>query len=184
MSAIEKQRFLRLVAELLAGVQVPGSMGALGEGMKPWMKLRNQLALFGWNDADEIEQAIHRLLFHTSGITVKESPELPDGSGVATVSFPLPIDHWIYDRAPHIPPMGLRAGVDNAERMPLSGLIREAARYAVRDATANGTIPDFDPDALVQAMTVGLLGYHTADGTSEVSDNPDPLPSPILEIIR
>lgn len=44
--------------------------------------------------------------------------------------------------------------------------IRAAGRYAVRSATMKGTEVDFDPDALLQNLVTGFLGYHTADGLS------------------
>lgn len=42
--------------------------------------------------------------------------------------------------------------------------LKKAGQYAVRCATENGTINDFDPDALIQNLIVGFLGYHTEDG--------------------
>ena len=43
-----------------------------------------------------------------------------------------------------------------------------------------GKEDDFDPDALVQNMITGLLGYHTPSGLSEMGDdwaNPSPIPA-------
>ena len=50
-------RIIYLLAELLAGTQVPRSLGAtvLGAGTSPWDELRNELHLFGWLDAKAIE---------------------------------------------------------------------------------------------------------------------------------
>lgn len=45
--------------------------------------------------------------------------------------------------------------------------IREAGKYAVRCATMNGKEMDFDPDALLQNLVTGFLGYHTEDGLSD-----------------
>jgi hypothetical protein len=92
------------------------------------------------------------------GVTV-----LPDGSAFAVVSMPLPADHWLYAEGHDEPPMPLRIG-QGEERNVLAGHVRAAARYAIRGATMNGKEPDFDPDALVQNMIVGLLGYWTEDG--------------------
>jgi hypothetical protein len=39
-----------------------------------------------------------------------------------------------------------------------------AGKYAVRSATLKGTVMDFDPDALIQNLIVGFLGYYTKDG--------------------
>jgi hypothetical protein len=51
-------------------------------------------------------------------------------------------------------------------REEFAAKIREAGRYAVRSATMNGKDMDFDPDALVQNLVVGMLGYWTNDGLS------------------
>lgn len=92
------------------------------------------------------------------GVTV-----LPDGSGFAVGSMPLPTDHWLYAEGHEDPPAALRIGVGE-ERDVLAAHVRAAARYAIRGATMNGKEPDFDPDALVLNMIVGLLGYWTSDG--------------------
>ena len=88
---------------------------------------------------------------------------LPDGSGAFVMSWPLPKDHWLYADHDNEPPMPMRVGV-GPERDALAAQVRAAARYAVRGATMNGKAMDFDPDALVQNMVVGLLGYWTPDG--------------------
>lgn len=59
--------------------------------------------------------------------------------------------------------MPLRCGV-GPSRSALESQVRAAARYAVRAATARGAEMDFDPDALLQDLIVGLFGYHTEDG--------------------
>lgn len=89
---------------------------------------------------------------------------LPDGSAVATASWALPKDHWLFAEGSEEPPMGLRCGTDDPMRKIFAERIREAAKYAVRGATMNGTTDNFDPDAIVQNMIVGLLGYFSADG--------------------
>lgn len=94
----------------------------------------------------------------TSDVTV-----LPDGSAFFTASFPLPRDHWLYAQERSEPPMPWRVGL-GAKRNELADQVRAAARYAIRASTMNGRDPDFDPDALVQNMVVGLLGYWTDDG--------------------
>ena len=99
---------------------------------------------------------------------------LPDGSGFATMSMPLPADHWLTadDGTYEAPPMGLRELWHSAPNHPcwnrqdLNAIVRAAGRYAVRAATMKGKEEDFDPDAMVQNFVVGLLGYHTADGLS------------------
>jgi hypothetical protein len=90
---------------------------------------------------------------------------LPDGSGVFTASMPLPKDHWLYAEGSNEPPMPMQVGL-GPKRNELAGQIREAAKYAIRASTMNGEEKDFDPDAIVQNMVVGLLGYWTENGRS------------------
>lgn len=87
---------------------------------------------------------------------------LPDGSAFSTASFPLPKTHWIYEPTGE-PPAPWRIGVGK-ERDQLAEDIRAATKHAVRGATMSGKEEDFDPDALMQNMIVGLLGYWTEDG--------------------
>ena len=97
---------------------------------------------------------------------------LPDGSGAFVAAFPLPKAHWIYAEGPDEPPAPWRVGTEPAVRLFLPELtrdelaadIRAAARYAIRASTMNGKDMDFDPDAMVQNMVVGFLGYWTKDG--------------------
>lgn len=49
-------------------------------------------------------------------------------------------------------------------RRQLEKAIRAAGKYAVRCATMNGSDMDFDPDALLQNLVVGMLGYWTETG--------------------
>jgi hypothetical protein len=88
---------------------------------------------------------------------------LPDGSGFCTSSLPLPKDHWLFSDHENIPPMPYQQGLGK-DRTTQEEHIREAARYAIRASTMNGKENDFDPDALVQNLIVGLLGYYTKDG--------------------
>lgn len=94
-----------------------------------------------------------------------EVTKLPDGSAFATMSFPLPKDHWLYKEGYNEPPMPLRMGTDFVYRNELAAKITEAAKYAVRASTMNGKIIDFDPDAMIQNFVVGMIGYWTPDGT-------------------
>lgn len=120
------------------------------------------------------------------GGKIGECHALPDGSGFATVSLPLPENHWIYGKDDpvhpehgfrlHPPPMPYRRGTDDPRREEWAANIRKATKYAVRAATMDGKEMDFDPDALVQNMVVGMLGYWTPDGLSEDDwCNPTPL---------
>lgn len=84
-------------------------------------------------------------------------------------SFPLPADHWLY--APQAP---WDAARDESSECPLPVLavslrdaVIAAARYAIRGATACGTEPDFDPDALVINLCYALFG--PANSTAESS---------------
>lgn len=134
----------------------------------------------------------------------EDAVRLPDGSGAMTASFQLPVDHWITRPGMNVPPMEFRMGVSGwtAEvtivcplqrrlyppegrapevrrrvynREELSEAFKKAARFAVRGATRNGAEENFDPDALVTNLVVGLLGYYTEDGLSpEDWENPGP----------
>lgn len=88
---------------------------------------------------------------------------LPDGSGAFTASLPLPKTHWLYADHDNDPPMPMRVGV-GPKRNELADQVKAAARYAIRASTMNGKETDFDPDAMVQNMIVGLLGCWTHDG--------------------
>jgi hypothetical protein len=92
---------------------------------------------------------------------------LPDGSAFFTASCPLPKDHWLYADHDNNPPMPMKIGL-STERSELVKEITDAARYAIRASTMNGKEQDFDPDAMVQNMIVGLLGYWTLTGDSEL----------------
>lgn len=118
------------------------------------------------NPIEEIAKAV--------GGKIEESALLPDGSGFAVMSMPLPPTHWIYGD-PSVenkgdnwsfepPPMTMRMGTDDPNRAGVAEAIRKAARYAIRASTGKGKDMDFDPDAMVQNMVTGLLGYHTPDG--------------------
>ncbi len=104
-----------------------------------------------------------------------------DGHAFMIASFPLGPDHWIYqtdkDGFTPPPPMPFRMGSQDPRRQTFNDMIRAAARYAVKASTRNGKDEDFDPDAMVQNMVVGMLGYHTDDGLSgESFGNPNPIP--------
>jgi len=91
---------------------------------------------------------------------------LPDGSGFVLGSFPLPKDHWIYQGEGDLDsPAPFLRGTDDPDRKAWAQKIIEAARFAIRGATRHGKEMDFDPDALVLNMVVGMLGYWTPDGT-------------------
>lgn len=97
-------------------------------------------------------------------IEFSEPVELPDGSGVMTGKFPLPKDHWIYEDSGE-PPMPMKMGVGDPVRKKMTEQVRAAAQFALRCATMSGEDMDFDPDAVIQELIVGLFGYHTKDGS-------------------
>lgn len=119
----------------------------------------------------------------TGGEIDSVSGPLSDGSGFATMSLPLPKDQWLYADHDNHPPAKLRfrdgdthimlitgkmategdAGLEAGRgvtitRAHFTDLIREAGRYAIRAATSNGKIVDFDPDALLQNLVMGFTG--------------------------
>jgi hypothetical protein len=114
-------------------------------------------------------------LAQNAGGKIDSVERLPDGSGIALMSMPLPEDHWLtkdQDKS-NIPPMPFRMGIMHPCRKGYEEALRAAGRYAVRCATLNGTIDDFDPDALINNLIVGFLGYHSGNGlSSEEMFNP------------
>lgn len=50
----------RLVAQMLAGMQVPVSMGLAGAAREPWVEPISLYRVHGWNNAEEIEKAMER----------------------------------------------------------------------------------------------------------------------------
>lgn len=114
------------------------------------------------------------------GGKIIDGGRLPDGSGFAVMSMPLPKTHWIYrpeGSAYPTPPMPFRMGANDPRRQAFNESARAVAEYAVKSATMNGEAMDFDPDAMVQNFVVGMLGYHTADGlSSDDWANPAPVP--------
>lgn len=101
---------------------------------------------------------------------MKDTVELPDGSGVFITSMPLPKDHWLYKEDPNPPPMLLRCGTKDPKRRELEAAIRAGVRYALKAATDNGSEEDYDPDAVVINAVIGILGYYTPDGTQNTSE--------------
>ena len=108
--------------------------------------------------------------------TVLEVGIHPDGeSGFATMSSPLPSDHWLYvtDQEGYTPrahyPM--LAGRESMARDFLGKMIVEhGGKHGVKSATSNGRDMDFDPDALVRNVELGLFGLWTDNG---LTGNPD-----------
>lgn len=64
-------------------------------------------------------------------------------------------------------------GATGMSKRELSEKIKAATRYAVRASTMCGKEMDFDPDAMVQNMTIAMLGYWTDSGlSSDEWENP------------
>lgn len=127
-------------------------------------------------------ELVEKLIEDCNG-TVKEIGMLLDGSGFATASFPLPKDHWsVADPEKfNVPPMPFRIA-DNAKlRQEWKEKIQAAGKYAYRASTMNGKCADLDPDALIQNLVVGMIGYFTSDGLSHSDSwaNPEPIPPAI-----
>lgn len=114
------------------------------------------------------------------GGAVTERGALPDGSGWAVMTMPLPADHWstVKTEAYEPPPMVFRLGTDDPRHAEWAEKIRAAGRYAYRAATMQGRETDLDPDALIQNLVVAMLGYWTPDGLSgtDAWANPNPVP--------
>ena len=120
-----------------------------------------------------MSEELVRKLAQDVGGKIEEIQRLPDGSGFAVMSMPLPKDHWLTkdDGSFEEPPMPFRIGqidapVLNRDRKMWADDIRKAAKYAIRASTMKGKEQDFDPDAMVQNFIVGMIGYHTGDGNS------------------
>ena len=123
---------------------------------------------------------VQRLADEVGGKLEYVSDPLPDGSGFATMSMPLPKDHWLTKDGYNEPPMPFRLGTEEngtnlwpqiRTRQEAAEKIRVAAMYAIRASTMNGQENDFDPDAMVQNFVTGMLGYWTPNGLSRLDGN-------------
>lgn len=89
--------------------------------------------------------------------------KLPDGSGFAVASLPLPHDHWLYEGRSAEWDCERDTSADTPHPI-LTHAHRDAVvaavRYAVRGATMCGKEADFDPDALVLNAVYALCGPH------------------------
>lgn len=135
--------------------------------------------------SENIPDVLQRVASNLGG-KIEEVGRLPDDSGFAVISMPLPADHWSTqdDGKFEPPPMPFRMGTheriivamndgrlrdfsESLSREQCADRIRAAGRYAYRAATMKGKETDLDPDALIQNLVVGLLGYWTDTGLSE-----------------
>lgn len=131
-------------------------------------------------DKDDPQHPVNQIAEMVGG-AVSEMKILPDGSGFAMMSMPLPKDHWAladdgeYDPPPMLLKIGSAEGFQyqigrqaacSLNKREFAELIRGAGKYAYRAATMKGKEPDLDPDALLQNLVVAFLGYWTDDGLS------------------
>lgn len=105
---------------------------------------------------------------------VTDLQRLPDGSGCFTMSMPLPDDHWLTK------PVDYNNDADFVEPAPFLAYeahraqLIAAARWAIRGATQQGQITDFDPDAMVQNFVYALCGpAGSAHHVDDTTLNPD-----------
>lgn len=157
--------------------RVKAELARLRAAASAYAKSADPLPPSGIDDLGELQKALEQVGY------VQWAARLPDGSGAATASFGLPDSHWLYRKGANVPPMPLRMGTNQKYEMKLVGgegcemtldysrqnlanSLKRAGRYAIRCATMNGTEPNFDPDALLLELVVGLLGYKTSDGYS------------------
>jgi len=104
-------------------------------------------------------------------VEVSSPTVLPDGSAFVTASYPLPADHWLYLGAPaEDPPAPMRLGKEHPLRAFFAPILRAAGMYAVKAAMCHGKEMDFDPDAMLQNLEIGMFGYYTPDGFSHADE--------------
>lgn len=134
------------------------------------------------NDPTTAPREVQRLADDLGGKIEEVGGPLPDGSGFAVMSSPLPKDHWLTVDPDgfNVPPMPFRMGTGQSifvlgptlfqfghiTREEFAEKIRAAAKYAIRASTDNGKEPDFDPGAMVGNFVCGMLGYWTETGLS------------------
>lgn len=99
--------------------------------------------------------------------------DVGDGSGFATMSIPLPEDHWLYETdeqgfTPN-PTYELLLGGGRARRY-FEDLLQPGIRNGIKAATRCGRDDDFDPDAMARNIVIGHFGVYTADGLSGGDD--------------
>ncbi len=136
------------------------------------------------NNPGSVPEMLQGVAEHLGGTM---GPITPFG---ATMSIPLRKSHWIYgeleDEPEPLVPAGNKVyiGVQNSgrssmvaeiTRRELAAKIRECGRWAIKGATASGTIMDFDPDALLQNLVAAMLGpgFGCAGPLGERPENPD-----------
>jgi hypothetical protein len=163
-----KEMKLELLKNSHKGGWLSEDVGSLLRRLK--MEVRELEEAIIWNDgiveeAADVANFVMMIADHQKCWSTNRG-RVPDGlPGIRDRdSMSLPKDHWIYESCSE-PPMPFKLGIGESLRRCLSERIVEAAKYAVRGATMSGTDMDFDPDAVIQNLIVGLFGYHTKDGS-------------------
>ena len=59
---MEKSKIIRLLAEILEGIEEVAMMEGLGAAHEPWGKLLTIIDTFGWKTVDEIQQELIKAL--------------------------------------------------------------------------------------------------------------------------
>lgn len=62
MSDLKDKSTFDLIGEIMAGTQVPRSMGVLGTAEPAWDELRSRLGVFGWAAAEDYANALRGLV--------------------------------------------------------------------------------------------------------------------------
>jgi hypothetical protein len=64
IKAERRQQVIENLAKVLAGLQVPYSIGRriLGTAAEPWSELQRQLHMIGWNDSEQYKTALEEVL--------------------------------------------------------------------------------------------------------------------------
>lgn len=83
---------------------------------------------------------------------MSDYPVLPDGSSFFTASYPLPKDHWIYDKTCFNELSPIKDNIVTRER------VIHDTKIAIQKSTNYGKEMDFDPDAVIQNLSTLLFG--------------------------
>ena len=127
-------------------------------------------------DEEVAELLVDRKKLILSGMTPEDAELELGGKDVLDRLYPLmPADHWVMQAGSNVAPTppvlrdidtiaaivtAVDAGgsLDESRAMAYRPKVRDAARFAIRAATENGTLLDFDPDAMVQNFELAMCG--------------------------
>ena len=157
-----------VIVDIARVLDVSVSEFTQGDNMKV-EKTNWNLAKKDEEEKSDILQSLNDIADSLGGKIEMISGPLPDDSGFAVMSIPLPKNHWLTQSGDSEPPMPIRIGTDDSLRNGMTRImwksaIKAAGEYAIRVSTDNGKIIDFDPDAMVQNFIIGMIGYETPDG--------------------